>query len=484
MNNNPNEKRALVIGGSMAGMLAARVLSEHYDEVLVVDKDDFPDKPGNRPGTPQAYHPHRLLPRGKLILESLFPGWQDDLLAQGAFAKEGKRIRSVSVYGTMEVIDRKDAGASRALLEWVIRHRLQAISNVRFVNGQEATGLLMDSGGTKVTGVTIRERGKTTQPATIEADLVLDASGRSSKLVKWLQALGYLVPEPERLKASLGYSTRYYRIPPHVAEQWSVIVTESVPAKGIGTAVFGPVEHDTAEVVLYYAGGKRYPTTDAGLYEQELAALLDPSIAELLQACEPLGPPRGYRVPECFRQRFERMERWPSGLLVMGDALCNFDPIYGQGITVAAIEAELLAAQLRERRTRPQPFFEREAIRRMQEAIDPAWWLTAVADLCWPGVEYTGSHSREGIAFAQNYFELYRKQAVGKPDMELFGKYMMMNGLLLSPRALLNAEAVRAVLAADATGEGERLLAEIAMKDRDHQLEQFLERTIPAGSYK
>ncbi|MGF9914460.1 FAD dependent oxidoreductase [Paenibacillus ehimensis] len=484
MNNNPNKKRALVIGGSMAGMLAARVLSEHYDEVLVVDKDDFPDKPGNRPGTPQAYHPHRLLPRGKLILESLFPGWQDDLLAQGAFAKEGKRIRSVSVYGTMEVIDRKDAGASRALLEWVIRHRLQAISNVRFVNGQEATGLLMDSGGTKVTGVTIRERGKTTQPATIEADLVLDASGRSSKLVKWLQALGYLVPEPERLKASLGYSTRYYRIPPHVAEQWSVIVTESVPAKGIGTAVFGPVEHDTAEVVLYYAGGKRYPTTDAGLYEQELAALLDPSIAELLQACEPLGPPRGYRVPECFRQRFERMERWPSGLLVMGDALCNFDPIYGQGITVAAIEAELLAAQLRERRTRPQPFFEREAIRRMQEAIDPAWWLTAVADLCWPGVEYTGSHSREGIAFAQNYFELYRKQAVGKPDMELFGKYMMMNGLLLSPRALLNAEAVRAVLAADATGEGERLLAEIAMKDRDHQLEQFLERTIPAGSYK
>lgn len=484
MNNNPNEKRALVIGGSMAGMLAARVLSEHYDEVLVVDKDDFPDKPGNRPGTPQAYHPHRLLPRGKLILESLFPGWQDDLLAQGAFAKEGKRIRSVSVYGTMEVIDRKDAGASRALLEWVIRHRLQAISNVRFVNGQEATGLLMDSGGTKVTGVTIRERGKTTQPATIEADLVLDASGRSSKLVKWLQALGYLVPEPECLKASLGYSTRYYRIPPHVAEQWSVIVTESVPAKGIGTAVFGPVEHDTAEVVLYYAGGKRYPTTDAGLYEQELAALLDPSIAELLQACEPLGPPRGYRVPECFRQRFERMERWPSGLLVMGDALCNFDPIYGQGITVAAIEAELLAAQLRERRTRPQPFFEREAIRRMQEAIDPAWWLTAVADLCWPGVEYTGSHSREGIAFAQNYFELYRKQAVGKPDMELFGKYMMMNGLLLSPRALLNAEAVRAVLAADATGEGERLLAEIAMKDRDHQLEQFLERTIPAGSYK
>ncbi|MDO3680902.1 FAD-dependent oxidoreductase [Paenibacillus ehimensis] len=484
MNNNPNEKRALVIGGSMAGMLAARVLSEHYDEVLVVDKDDFPDKPGNRPGTPQAYHPHRLLPRGKLILESLFPGWQDDLLAQGAFAKEGKRIRSVSVYGTMEVIDRKDAGASRALLEWVIRHRLQAISNVRFVHGQEATGLLMDSGGTKVTGVTIRERGKTTQPATIEADLVLDASGRSSKLVKWLQALGYLVPEPECLKASLGYSTRYYRIPPHVAEQWSVIVTESVPAKGIGTAVFGPVEHDTAEVVLYYAGGKRYPTTDAGLYEQELAALLDPSIAELLQACEPLGPPRGYRVPECFRQRFERMERWPSGLLVMGDALCNFDPIYGQGITVAAIEAELLAAQLHERRTRPQPFFEREAIRRMQEAIDPAWWLTVVADLCWPGVEYTGSHSREGIAFAQNYFELYRKQAVGKPDMELFGKYMMMNGLLLSPRALLNAEAVRAVLAADATGEGERLLAEIAMKDRDHQLEQFLERTIPAGSYK
>ncbi|PUA36156.1 FAD dependent oxidoreductase [Paenibacillus elgii] len=484
MNNDPNWGRALVIGGSMAGMLAARVLAEHYDEVLVVDKDDFPGTPENRPGTPQAYHPHRLLPRGKLILESLFPGWLDDLLAQGAFLKEGKRIRSVSVYGTLEVVDRKDAGASRALLEWVVRRRLQALPNVRFANGREATGLQRASDGATVTGVTVRERGKTAQSTTLEADLVLDASGRSSKLVKWLQDLGYHVPEPERLKASLGYSTRYYRIPPHVAEQWSVVVTEGVPAKGIGTAVFGPVEQDTTEVVLYYAGGQRYPTTDAGLYEQELAALLDPSIAELLQNCEPLGPPRGYRVPECFRQRFERMERWPSGLLVMGDALCNFDPIYGQGITVAAIEAELLAAQLRERRTRPKRFFERETLRRMQEAIDPAWWLTAVADLCWPGVEYTGSHSREGIAFAQKYFELYRKQAVGKRDMELFGKYMMMNGLLLSPRELLNAEAVRAVLDADGSGEGERLLAEFAMKDRDHQLEQFLERTIPAGSYK
>lgn len=128
------------------------------------------------------------------------------------------------------------------------------------------------------------------------------------------------------------------------------------------------------------------------------------------------------------------------------------------------------------------PFFEREAFRRMHEAIDPAWWLAAVADLCWPGVEYKGSHSREGIASAQTYFELYRKQAVGKPDMELFGKYMMMNGLLLSPRELLNAESVRAVLAADPSGEGERLLAAFAIEDRD-RLEQFLDRTIPAGSY-
>ncbi|MEK8129071.1 FAD-dependent monooxygenase [Paenibacillus filicis] len=475
--------KAVVMGGSMAGMLAARVLADEFEEVLIVDRDEFPAGPENRAGTPQAYHPHRLLPRGKMILSELFPGWMEELLTYGAFSREGKTIRSISPYGTLEVTDRQDAVCTRALLEWAFRRRIQVIPNIRLLAGWEVTGLQMTTDQSEVTGVLLRERGGERQSAAIEADLVVDASGRSSKLARWLQAAGYEVPEPERLATSLGYSTRLYRMPGHVADRWSVILVEGIPAQGRGTGVFGPIEGNKVEVVLYCAGGQRYPSTDAELYEQELAELYDPILAEVLQDCEPLGPPRGYRVPECFRQRFEQMERWPSGLLAVGDALCNFDPIYGQGITVAAIEAEILGRYLRGRGPGRSGGWEREVFEQMQVAIEPAWWLTTVSDLCWPGVTYTGAYSPEGIAFAQTYLDLYRKLAVGGRRMELFQKYMMVNGLLISPQEILSVEMIEAVLAADPTGEGKRWLAGLGLEEWA-RLQQFLKRNLPVFAGK
>ncbi|MFE5321977.1 NAD(P)/FAD-dependent oxidoreductase [Paenibacillus sp. NPDC056579] len=473
------EGKAIIMGGSMAGLLTARVLSDLFEDVVIVDRDEFPDEPVNRAGTPHANHPHRLLQRGKVIFEELFPGYTDELHRNGAFAREGKTVHFTNQYGTLEMPEtEKDMGFSRALFEWVIRQRISALANVRFLPRHEVSGLQSSADGTSVTGVYVRERGKTGEAEALVADLVVDASGRSSKVVPWLQSLGYEVPEAERLKVSLGYSTRHYKLSAQHADRWSVILVDAVPAKKIGTGALGTIENQIAEVSLYCAGGEAYPTTDADRYEEEAARLLSPVLADVLKELEPVGNPRGYRVPECFRQHFEQMSSWPSGLFVLGDAFCNFDPIYGQGMTIAAIEAQLLGKCLQEQRCKPKRNFELDVFAQIQKAIEPAWWMSLVADLRWSGVEYSGPASKKGIAFAQQYFDLYLGNAVGSGNGQLLEKYYDVTGMMISLREIMNPETIVQVLALDETGEAQRLSAEF-FGEEGKAMEKELERLIP-----
>ncbi|MFD0587195.1 NAD(P)/FAD-dependent oxidoreductase [Paenibacillus sp. GCM10027627] len=488
MNNqflNKNGTRALIMGGSMAGLLAAKVLSNHYEEVIIVEKDELPSGPVNRPGTPQAYHPHRVLLRGKMIFERLFPGYTDELLAEGAYLREGKAIRLIYRYGSIEIPDERDFGCSRAMFEWVIRNRVRHLSNVKIISGSEVSKLesvIGENGQHQITGVQLKERGshENRQAQTIQADLVVDATGRYSKLDKWLSQLGYEVPEPERLKVSLGYSTCHFNVPDHLKDKWSTILVEGHPAKGIGTGVFSPIENNLAEVLIFRAGGQSYPSVQSKDYIGEAETLLDPVIAELLKQMEPVASPRGFRVAECVRQRFDQMPNWPSGLLVMGDALCNFDPVYGQGMTVAAIEAEMLELCLQDRLNGTPVHFERDVLKKMQAAIEPAWWLSASSDLQWPGVEYSGGYSMEGFKFAHRFFEEYLTQAIGKQNVEMFETYMIMTSLLLAPKEILNAETILSILKEATTEEGLHLLAEYTGEAGREQLEKFLERHIPS----
>ena len=185
-------------------------------------------------------------------------------------------------------------------------------------------------------------------------------------------------PRPKG-RISLGYSTRHYKVPEDIHAAWSTIVNEGDPSRGIGTAVFNPIENQIAEVVLYRAGGDSYPTTNHQLYDQEAQNLFGATIGDLFQRLEPVSNPRGYRIEECLRQHFEQMEDWPSGLLVLGDALCDFDPIFGQGMTVAAIQADTLdqCLQSMQNGALPEEGFERFALLKIQSAMEPAWWLSA-----------------------------------------------------------------------------------------------------------
>ncbi|MEB8687483.1 FAD dependent oxidoreductase [Bacillus cereus] len=471
-------ENALVIGAGIAGLLTARVLSSYFEKVIVVEKDELPQKPSERPGTPQDFHPHRVLPRGEIIMNRFFPGYVDDLLNLGAHNIKNDKMIRFSPYGALElVIERKGAASSRALLEWTIRQRVQEIPNVHFYSKQAVTGLLASSDHKRVIGIHIQERDELKTKRTVLTDLVVDTCGRQSKLNKWLTSMGYEVPEPERLKVNFGYSTRYYKVPSYIKEKLSAI-SEGDPAKNVGAVGLLYIEDNIAQALLFVAGGMHYPPTNSKEYEKELDSLVTPMMRELIKELEPISVPRGFRAQESIRQHFEQMENWPSGLLVLGDAFCNFDPIYGQGMTVAAIEAEMLDACLKEHSTH-KPGFERKVLQRMQQAIEPAWWLSSIADLRWKGVEHVGVVPLKGVKFAQKYFDLYLKQAVkqaNEGNSSMLQKYIMMNGLVHSPHDIINSDMLRMLINGDESLEENELLNELGevdkkpMQERIHEL--------------
>jgi 2-polyprenyl-6-methoxyphenol hydroxylase-like FAD-dependent oxidoreductase len=471
MNNNTSEKSALVIGAGIAGLMTARVLSEHYDNVVVIERDSQPEKPGTRAGVPQSFHLHQVLPRGEMILERFFPGFLKDLVTLGAFSSPNASATMINRYGTLGFPG--DGGAmtySRALLEWALRQRVQAIPNVRFLYHQEVIALETSSDRTAVTGVRIRERGQLEHQVTLSADMVVEASGRSSKLASWLSALGYELPEDERIKANIGYTTRNYKVPANRGEDVAVLVVEASPATGHFTGgVLKRIENDIWTVCLASVGGY-YPPIDPEGFEAGLRSLpVSPVLADMLQGAEPLSEPRGYRIPECIRHHYERMEEWPSGLLVLGDALCHFDPVYGQGMTLAAIEVEALATSLSEQQNQPQRGFERRMLQQMQDAIAPAWWRSEVEDLLWPNVTHTGPDAPQNVPLLHKYFDFCLKQSTyqlerlrqkGEFDM-LFFKYFMMNWLFIAPREVINADMLNALLESETPASKQAILAEL-----------------------
>ncbi|GGH55804.1 hypothetical protein GCM10008014_25760 [Paenibacillus silvae] len=483
-------KKAIVIGAGIAGLITARMLSDYYEEVCIIERDELPAEPSNRQGVPQSFHPHRVLPRGGLILEQYFPGYNDELIALGAIPSQNEKFVIANRYGTL--VNKANAAASsfniascsRALLEWVLRQRVQSIDHVSFLTSTEVTGLMVSEDRHSITGVYTKKRGRDHRIEMLAADMVIDAAGRSSKLIRWLDEIGIPVPEPEVLKVSLGYSTRYYNIPSSIQNEWGTVIAESDPEQGIRAGMFWRIENDIAGVLLFNAGGNEYPSTDPDEFQKQIKQLFaSHEIAALVDQLEPLQGPRGYRISESVRQHFELMEHWPSGLLVLGDAFCSFDPIHGQGMTVAAIEAETIGKCLEAQRVHPEPQFERQVLLRMQQEIEPAWWLSSVADLRWQGVEHVGPSRLKGVTFAQKYINLFVKQAMKKSSQEnnnrLFFMNFLMNALILPPSEFFKGDILNLILNDNGSKEELELRAELGIEDPE-LFQQRIDEIIPS----
>lgn len=369
-------EHAVVLGGSIAGLLAARVLADHYARVTVVDRDLLSADDGHRRGAPQSRQVHVLLPRGRQALEELLPGATEELVAHGAatggtaeaiFCFSGQRLCPVDAGLTV-------IRASRLLLEQQVRSRVLDLPTVDLMQGWQVAGLRGD--GMAVTGVDLRSVVEAGEARALNADLVVDATGRGSRAPTWLAALGFPRPPEEEVNAHVVYTT--FEFPQRPAEPvHEIIVGPAAPRVRGGAAV--AVEGGRWVVTLAGRGDEHAPTDLAGFVDYA-RTLPIPDIHELIRDREPLTEGVQYQYRANRRRRFELLDRFPSGLVVVGDALCSFNPIYAQGMSMAAVEALHLQRCLADGGARVGPRF----FGAVADDLDLAWEMAVMADARYP----------------------------------------------------------------------------------------------------
>jgi 2-polyprenyl-6-methoxyphenol hydroxylase-like FAD-dependent oxidoreductase len=375
---------AVVAGGSLAGLAAAQALAATFNTVTVVERDSYPPTgEGFRRGVPQARHLHALLEGGQQALEQLFPGLSRDLRRAGAHwlgTPEDVRLLNARGWCTRFPARRHLFSLSRELLDHTIRQRLITTPNVTIVGGCTVTGLLPDAAG--VRGVRVMRGDGSVED--LAADLVVDATGRNTRTPQWLADLGYQPPPETRIDASLAYATRRYRIPDGFHADWKVAYLLAKPPQQRRMGVLIPVEGNRWIVTLAGAGGEadRPPTDEAGFLEFA-SSLRSPLISETIRHAEPLTDITGYRRTDNRRRHYDKLRRWPERLIVVGDAACAFNPVYAQGMSVAAQTALALHDTLRERSPH-QPGFARKTQRTIARCGDAAWLIATGEDLRYP----------------------------------------------------------------------------------------------------
>ena len=365
------KQHAIVIGGSMAGLLAARVLTDHFEQVTIVERDTFPAVGENRRGVPQGKHTHGLLAGGARVLDQLFPGFTREIAAAGALP--GDIASTCRWFHGGGYLARPASGlegilASRPLIEGIVRQRVLALPRVRVLQGQEAVGLL--SQHSHVTGVEL------SGGVRLDADLVVNCCGRASHGPDWLKKLGYEQPRTERVEVAIGYTTRLFRRrPEHLDGDLAAIIAPN-PQNRRGGVMLAQ-EHDRWTVTLLSYFGNYAPSDLAG-FRHYAHSLECPDIAHVLDHAEPIGEALTMRYPASVRQRYEELTRFPRGYLTFGDAICSFNPIYGQGMTSAAMQAKALGECL------GSADLARDFFRRAAAVVDIPWGIAVGADLRIP----------------------------------------------------------------------------------------------------
>lgn len=334
---------AIVIGGSIGGLLTARVLSDYFAQVTVIERDHLPTHSDSRVGTPQAKHVHNLLTRGMKTIESLLPGFEADLIAHGAhMANWGRDIKMLTLGGWLQSLDTElySPVASRALVEWVIRQRVLAIQGVTIIENTEVRALLADDTRETITGVRVKARGAGAEERDLKADFVVDTSGRTSKVPEWLNDLGYDQPTETTVDPLVGYATRLYQKPANFKDTWRILFMTAKAPDTRGGAIF-EIENDVWMVSLGGYSGD-YPPTDPDGFMAFACTLRDPIHYHLIQDATPISEIVGYRRAVNVMRHYERLTRFPQRFALLGDAVCGFNPIYGQGMTAAALGVDLL----------------------------------------------------------------------------------------------------------------------------------------------
>lgn len=380
---------AIVIGGSMAGLLAARVLSDHYGTVTIIERDALPETPEYRHGTPQARHLHALLAHGQRILEDLFPDIEQDFNAQGETeVRWGLDTANYVIGGWIPHYDAelRSHVLSRTTLEWIVRQRVAAIHNVTFMTQQSVNHLLTNDDQSAVTGVNMTSRlDQNTQD--LFADMVVDCSGRGSKAMQWLENMGYQAPQETVINSHLGYATRWYQLDKNMTYPWKMMFVYPQPKNGLARGGGMFIVEGNQLVITVTGANKDYPPTSEEGFLEFAKSLASPIMYDIIKDLTPISPVYGYRRTENRMRHYEKLSRMPQGLIVMGDAACGFNPLYGQGMTAAAIEAVELDHLLQKTDVHNLGDFSLQFQKQLAKSVSGAWLMATGEDLRYPETE-------------------------------------------------------------------------------------------------
>ena len=423
--------RAVVLGGSIAGLFAARVLADAYDEVKIVDRDVLVGTRTPRKHCPQTYQANGLLARGVQVMEELFPGLTQQLIDHGVpkgdlsgncrWYAQGYRLKQK--HGNLTTL-----GVLRPELEWHIRERVQQLPNVEFVEQHDILGLATTPDNSKVTGARVQARGEREEKV-IEADLVVDETGRGSRTPVWLEQMGYERPEEERKKIDLVYVTQHFRLRPGADPFEGDVAINQIAHPGLPRGnVFFKTDGGKLELTTYGLLGDHPPSDQAGLYAW-VKSLGAKDVYETLRYADPVDEPVPFRFPTTLRRHYQKLDRFPDGLLVTGDAVTCFNPVYAGGMSVAALCALVMRSHLHSGAAPvPKDYFRDLA----RDAIDAPWEMTNSVDLTFPGV--VGKRSMK--VKIGNFF-LKRMQIAATHDGNITAKYFTAAGLVARPETLM-----------------------------------------------
>jgi len=383
-----SRERAIVIGGSIAGLLSARVLADKFESVTVVETDRLPCEPIIRKGVPQSVQPHVLFTRGYRLLEEMFPGIGNDLSTAGAltidwarefylFGKFGWNITSNSPSNIVSFT------CSRPLLEWTIRQRLSEFSNVRFLERHRVIGLLHESNKSQVTGVFLQLIDERTEDK-LSASLVVDASGRRSQAPQWLENIGFIRPSETLVNPFLGYATRRYKERKGSEANWKVMLISQLPPHSTRLGYLAKIEG--GELIATLGGyGHDFPPIDNTGFLNFARSLPDLTFYEVIKELEPVSSIDAYRATANRMRHYEKVPL-PRGFIVLGDAVCALCPVYGQGITVSALSAIVLRNWLNDRCNQlfQSPFSPSLFQKNLAKSNSSHWNLATRQDLKFP----------------------------------------------------------------------------------------------------
>src|SRR6478752_2740952 len=371
-------EHAIIIGASLAGLCAARVLSDFYERVTVYERDNLPDGPANRAAVPQGRHVHLLMARGAQEFETHFPGLLDDMVAAGVPILENRPDcihfgAAGHVLGTHHKLQDEFTAyvPSRPHLEWQIRRRVTAIDNLEFVRAavsepryepgrQLVTGVVLDSGDP------------------VGADLVVDATGRGTRLPVWLAQWGFERPREDRVDVGIAYATYQLRIPDGlIAEKVVVAGASRKQLLGLGMLYY---EDGTWGLTTFGVAKVEPPDDFAGMCA--LAdEILPRHVAAAIRQGEPIGGVAFHKFPTSRWRRFDKLDRFPAGIIPFGDAVVSFNPTFGQGMTMTAIQAGNLRAALESR----SPDLACVLAKATAKTTWPVWIMTSIGDLVLHG---------------------------------------------------------------------------------------------------